>query len=77
MGALVFTPSSFTLDKDLLRVPRAGPSNFGYRIIFTFFWGGGGGGRGKNTFLGGGGGGGVRWKITFLWGRVVTRPQPL
>ena len=41
MGALVFTPSSFTLDKDLLRVPPAGPSNFGYRIIFSF-WGGGG-----------------------------------
>ena len=52
MGALVFTPSSFTLDKDLLRVPPAGPSNFGYRIIFSFF----------------GGGGGVRWKITFLGG---------
>ena len=60
MGALVFTPSSFTLDKDLLRVPPAGPSNFGYGIIFTFL-----------------GGGGVRWKITFLGGRVVTRPQPL
>ena len=52
MGALVFTPSSFTLDKDLLRVPPAGPSNFGYRIIFTFF--GGGGVRWKITFLGGG-----------------------
>lgn len=55
MGALVFTPSSFTLDKDLLRVPPAGPSNFGYRIIFTFFGGGGGalenhvfGGEGRN-----------------------------
>lgn len=55
MGALVFTPSSFTLDKDLLRVPPAGPSNFGYRIIFTFFLGGGGalenhvfGGEGRN-----------------------------
>ena len=55
MGALVFTPSSFTLDKDLLRVPPAGPSNFGYRIIFYFFWGGGGalenhvlGGEGRN-----------------------------
>lgn len=54
MGALVFTPSSLTLDKDLLRVPPAGPSNFGYRIIFTF-WGGGGalenhvfGGEGRN-----------------------------
>ena len=52
MGALVFTPSSFTLDKDLLRVPPAGPSNFGYRIIFTFL--GGGGVRWKITFLGGG-----------------------
>ena len=62
MGALVFTPSSFTLDKDLLRVPPAGPSNFGYRIFFSFL---------------GGGGVGVRWKITFLGGRVVTRPQPL
>lgn len=41
MGALVFTPSSFTLDKDLLRVPPAGPSNFGYRIIFSFLGGGG------------------------------------
>ena len=51
MGALVFTPSSFTLDKDLLRVPSAGPSNFGYRIIFSFF---GGGGRcaGKSRFWG-------------------------
>ena len=61
MGALVFTPSSFTLDKDLLRVPPAGPSNFGYRIIFSFL----------------GGGGGCAGKITFLEGRVVTRPQPL
>lgn len=61
MGALVFTPSSFTLDKDLLRVPPAGPSNFGYRIIFSFF--GGGGDALKNHVLGG--------------GRVVTRPQPL
>ena len=51
MGALVFTPSSFTLDKDLLRVPPAGPSNFGYRIIFSFFGGGGGGG-GKSRFWG-------------------------
>lgn len=51
MGALVFTPSSFTLDKDLLRVPPAGPSNFGYRIIFTFF-GGGGGCAGKSRFWG-------------------------
>lgn len=55
MGALVFTPSSFTLDKDLLRVPPAGPSNFGYRIIFTFLGGGVGalenhvfGGEGRN-----------------------------
>ena len=54
MGALVFTPSSFTLDKDLLRVPPAGPSNFGYRIIFTFFGGGGGGCAGKSRFWGGG-----------------------
>ena len=53
MGALVFTPSSFTLDKDLLRVPPAGPSNFGYRIIFTFFWGGGG--ALENHVFGGGG----------------------
>lgn len=53
MGALVFTPSSFTLDKDLLRVPPAGPSNFGYRIIFSFF--GGGGGALENHVLGGGG----------------------
>lgn len=52
MGALVFTPSSFTLDKDLLRVPPAGPSNFGYRIIFSFFWGGG---ALENHVLGGGG----------------------
>ena len=51
MGALVFTPSSFTLDKDLLRVPPAGPSNFGYRIIFSFF--GGGGVRWKNHVFGG------------------------
>lgn len=51
MGALVFTPSSFTLDKDLLRVPPAGPSNFGYRIIFSFF---GGGGALENHVLGGG-----------------------
>ena len=51
MGALVFTPSSFTLDKDLLRVPPAGPSNFGYRIIFSFL--GGGGVRWKITFWGG------------------------
>lgn len=49
MGALVFTPSSFTLDKDLLRVPPAGPSNFGYRIIFTF----GGGGALENHVFGG------------------------
>ena len=62
MGALVFTPSSFTLDKDLLRVPPAGPSNFGYRIIFTFLGGGGGGGALENHVFG---------------GRVVTRPQPL
>ena len=61
MGALVFRLSSFTLDKDLLRVPPAGPSNFDYRIIFLL----------------GGGGGAVRWKITFLGGRVVTRPQLL
>lgn len=40
MGALVFRLSSFTLDKDLLRVPPAGPSNFDYKIIFLF-WGGG------------------------------------
>lgn len=53
MGALVFTPSSFTLDKDLLRVPPAGPSNFGYRIIFSFL--GGGGGALENHVLGGGG----------------------
>lgn len=52
MGALVFTPSSFTLDKDLLRVPPAGPSNFGYRIIFTF-WEGGGGGALENHVFGG------------------------
>ena len=50
MGALVFTPSSFTLDKDLLRVPPAGPSNFGYRIIFSFL---GGGVRWKNHVFGG------------------------
>lgn len=49
MGALVFTPSSFTLDKDLLRVPPAGPSNFGYRIIVTF----GGGGALENHVFGG------------------------
>ena len=52
MGALVFTPSSFTLDKDLLRVPSAGPSNFGYRIIFSFFWGGGGGALENHVFGG-------------------------
>ena len=54
MGALVFTPSSFTLDKDLLRVPPAGPSNFGYRIFFSFFGGGeGGGGALENHVFGG------------------------
>ena len=54
MGALVFTPSSFTLDKDLLRVPPAGPSNFGYRIIFSFFGGGGGSALEKSRFWRGG-----------------------
>ena len=63
VGALVFKPSSFTLDKDLLLVPPSGPSNFGYRILFSFF------------FFGGGGGGGG--KITFFGGVVVTRPQLL
>ena len=53
MGALVFKPSSFTLDKDLLLVPPAGPSNFGYRIIFSFGKGGGRGAR-KSRFGGGG-----------------------
>lgn len=52
MGALVFTPSSFTLDKDLLRVPPAGPSNFGYRIIFTFLGGGGVGALENHVFVG-------------------------
>ena len=52
MGALVFRPSPFTRDKDLLRVPPAGPSNFGYRIIFSFWGGGGGGALESHVFAG-------------------------
>ena len=54
MGALVFRLSSFTLDKDLLRVPPAGPSNFDYRIIFLLGGGGVGQCAGKSRFWGGG-----------------------
>lgn len=53
MGALVFRLSSFTLDKDLLRVPPAGPSNFDYRIIFLLGGGGGWGSALENHVFGG------------------------